>query len=239
MKKISIFSTAVFAAAVVAGGIALAQDTTPQAAPGQGAGAQQTQPGGGYGRGQGGGYRHGWRGEGRGEGYGAGHGMGRREGRGFGGGWADPATLAARKTELAITPAQEKLWTDYVNAVEAIAEARKAREAIDRDKMRAMSAEDRQKFRTAQRENMQKNREALIKSRDALVAALTDEQKAKFNTGQRFAQNRQGGMGYGHGHGMGYGMGRHSEGRGGRGWGDSHHGQRGGWRGGRDGGHRH
>lgn len=222
MKTPTIFALAFLSATAIAGGLAMAQTAaTPETAKPETAAPAQTQPqagerGRGYRRHEGRGYGRGER-MGHGEGRGQGRGEGRGEGRGMGMGRAamlDPAQLAARKSALGITPAQENLWKEYAGAVETFAEARKGREAIDRDKVRAMSADERQKFRTGMREAMQKNRDALIKARTALVAALSDEQKAKVPSLTRAADargDRMGGRGRDRGerHGHGYGRGDH------------------------------
>lgn len=228
MKTPTLFVLALLSATAVAGGLAMAQDAPkPETAKPEATAPAQTAPqtggrgwghryheGRGYGMGRGEG-----RGEHRGMGRGERRGEGRGEGRGFGRGASfDPAQLASRKTELGITPAQETVWKNFASALETFAEARKGREAIDRDKVRAMSADERQKFRTAMRESMQKNREAVVKAREALVATLSDEQKAKFPALTRTADQRgpRMGQGYGRGHGEMHGRrhGRDGHGRG-------------------------
>jgi len=142
------------------------------------------------------------------------HGMGMgNQGAGPAGqrGMHDPSAgagrLAALKTELKISAAQEPAWQNFEATVNQQTQARQAM----RDGMHA-SMQDPKAAATmdhaAQREAMSKLQAAQQSERDAarqaLFAALSPEQKALAE--QRLAG--QHGMGMGKGHGMGQGQGK-------------------------------
>jgi hypothetical protein len=115
-----------------------------------------------------------------------------------GGGQAgDVATsLAATKTELKITAAQEPAWQAFETVVRQQADARQALRTGMQARMQDPAAASKIDH-TAQRETMQKlhevNQAAHDKARQALYAVLSPEQK-------QLADQRLGG---GHGQGMG------------------------------------
>jgi LTXXQ motif family protein len=117
-------------------------------------------------------------------GAGKGQGMGRHQG-GPGGqrGAGNPADVAARlaaaKTSLAITTAQEPAWQAFEGMARQHAEARQAMRSTMQGAMQGQAASA---DHAAQREAMMKQREAhraeSEAARQALYAVLTPEQKA-------------------------------------------------------------
>lgn len=112
--------------------------------------------------------------------------------------------LAALKTELKITAAQEPAWQQYETVLRQQAEARKAmhdkmqaqRQATPQDPKAAAGTD-----RAALRESMRQQHEAHLAARDqarqALLAVLTPEQKTLL-ADQRLGSGRGHGQGAGH-----------------------------------------
>jgi LTXXQ motif family protein len=117
------------------------------------------------------------------QGGGMGHGMGMGA---FGhgpmlGAFGDPATrLAALKTELGITSAQEAAWNTYAKTVQDTTTAWRAEhQNIDRAKIHAMSDQERQAFFTQRQQEQQKAFDTIKASAEKLTATLSDFQKGK------------------------------------------------------------
>ena len=126
-------------------------------------------------------------GMGQGMGQGMGPGMGQHAGPGMRHQMAGPETaaaaqtrLAALKTELKITAAQEAAWTAYAGVVQQQAEQREATRTQMQTKMHDPKLSDAE--RTAMRESMMKAREQHLAARTAAIkdlqAVLTPEQRA-------------------------------------------------------------
>jgi hypothetical protein len=166
----------VAAAAMLAGGAALAQ--TADGPGGFGPGRMQGMHGQ---MGQGMGGMHGAMGHGmHGQ---AGPGMRGQMGRGMSGGpgltQRDAAEIDSLKTELGITAAQEPAWTRYAKAVaDAAAAMDAARENVDPDTVRKLSPAERFAFVSKIRAEAQKQREAVEAAANDLLATLDDAQKA-------------------------------------------------------------
>jgi hypothetical protein len=93
---------------------------------------------------------------------------------------ADPAQIDALKAELAITPAQEQVWSKYAKAVQdAAATMKTTRESIDPEAVSKMTPADRFAFVTKMREQGQKQFGAVKAAADELLAMLDATQKAK------------------------------------------------------------
>lgn len=134
-------------------------------------------------------------GMGRGHGMGGGHGMEGRQGMGGHGGRGrgpsegtgqrsgalsfEPAALAALKSELGITAAQEAAWSRYEKAAQAMHTARTDRAGMDREAVRSMAPADRFAFATGMREEMRKLGDELRAAGDALLEALDAGQREK------------------------------------------------------------
>jgi hypothetical protein len=157
----------------------------------------------GYGPGQGMGPGMGWgpgHGMGPGMGWGPGHGMGPGMGRGpgFGPGFAGTAGfeghLAALKTDLKITPAQEKAWEAYANELKQQAQSMQEWHAAMFANPQATALE-RSELRTKMIKQREQQAEKTAAAFKDLYAALTPDQKAVAD--RRFG----GGMASGYGPG--------------------------------------
>lgn len=94
--------------------------------------------------------------------------------------FADPARFETLKSELAITPAQEPIWTKYTKTIENAATAMKtAREGVDPATVGKMTPQQRFAFATKMREQGQKQFEAVKNAADELFKTLDDSQKTK------------------------------------------------------------
>jgi Spy/CpxP family protein refolding chaperone len=183
------------------------------------AGLSLAHPGGGYGMGygMGPGYgMHGGMGYGMGPGTGMGPGAGMGPGMGYGmgpgmgaagpeGEAALAGSLAALKTELKITPAQETAWTTYEKQTRQQAESMQAMHQQMQEQMHGQQAAgktpaDFEALRAAMFKLRQANAEARAVVVKDLYAVLTTEQKA-------VADRRLGGRAFGPGQGRGYGAG--------------------------------
>ena len=91
----------------------------------------------------------------------------------------DPANLPALKTKLAITSEQEPQWAAYSKEVSNVWETRQAMRQSMQDQ--PMTQAERQEVRTAHQEAGTEIRAELQKSRNALSAALTPEQRNIFD----------------------------------------------------------
>ena len=178
MRKKVLLIGAAAVAATLAGGWALAQSYGPGYGPpwmhGEGPGGRgpgmMHQMGPGMGAGMGPGMMHGHRGVG----------SGMRGPGGPGSAFADPAQIEKLKSELAITPAQEPVWTKYTKTIQDAAAAMKtARESVDPATVGTMSPQDRYAFMTKMREQGQKQFETVHGAADELFKTLDDGQKAK------------------------------------------------------------
>ena len=123
-------------------------------------------------------------GKGMGHGMMKGHGMVKGTGpgmmHGMSGSGFDPAQIAALKTELGITPAQEPVWSKYAKAVQDAAAAMKtAREGVDPKTNGKMNPADRFAFVTRMRERGEEQFEAVKLAATEFLATLDDSQKAK------------------------------------------------------------
>ena len=153
-------------------------------------------PGSGMGPGMMGGYGPGY---GRGPGMMGGNGPGYGMGPGMMGARGDAVeSLAALKTELAITATQESAWQAYADNVKKHQETRQAWFAKMQETRSAGSAPDILALQTEHMKQRQTEMAANAKALKELYAALTPEQKALAD--QRFG-------GYGRGYGAGYGRG--------------------------------
>jgi hypothetical protein len=94
----------------------------------------------------------------------------------------DPARLATLKTELGITATQEPAWTRYTKAVEDAATAMASRTEIDPETIRNMSPADRFAFVSKIRERAQIQFTAVQTAANELLAVLDETQKAKART---------------------------------------------------------
>ena len=181
MKKKVLVIGGIAAAAVLAGGWALAQ-SGGDGPGGFGPPFMHGQGPGGMGPGM---MQH----MGQGMGPGMGKGMMGHMGGGMGPGMMhgaagptqfDPARLEALKAELGITAAQEPAWTKYAKAVQDAAAAMKTtREGIDPDAVSKMTPQDRFAFVTKMREQGQKQFATVKTAAEELLATLDDTQKAK------------------------------------------------------------
>jgi hypothetical protein len=176
MNKKALLITALAAAGVLAGGLALAE---PRGRGPDGFGPPFMRGEGSWGPGWG---MH-W-GRGAWSGRGPGMMMGRGMGPGFmgrgGPGWAfaSSAAIAELKAELEIKAAQEPAWDKYTKALqEAAAAARTARDAVDYDALRKMTPEERFAFMTTQREQRWKQFEPVRAAAKELLAVLDETQK--------------------------------------------------------------
>jgi Spy/CpxP family protein refolding chaperone len=162
-------------------------------------------PGGGYGMGYGMGPGYGMHG---GMGYGMGPGMGPGMGGWAAGPEAEAAVagwLAALKTELKITAAQEPAWTAFEKQTRQQAESMQAMHRQMQEQMHGPQAADKTAADfEALRATMFKLRQANAEARAVVVkdlyAVLTAEQKT-------VADHRLGGPAFGPGPGRGYGQG--------------------------------
>jgi hypothetical protein len=172
MKKKALVIGGIAAAALLAGGYALAQSI------GHGPGGMSGMGPGMHGpmgmHGSMGAGMHGQMGPGMRGGMGAGmHG-------GHGQAQFDPARLDALKTELGITGAQEPAWTQYVKAVRDAATAMKTtREGVDPSTVSKLSPADRFAFVTKMREHALTQFESVKTAANELLGAIDDTQKAK------------------------------------------------------------
>jgi hypothetical protein len=113
-----------------------------------------------------------------------GHGPGMMKGIGpgmmHGSSFADPAQLDTLKGELGITAAQEAAWGKYAKAVQDAAAAMKtARESVDPSAVSQMSPSERFAFVTKMREQGQKQLEAVGAAASELLTVLNEAQKAR------------------------------------------------------------
>jgi hypothetical protein len=176
MKKKVLIIGGIAATAVLAGGWALAQTAGhgpgsfgPPFMQGKGPGMMQHKGGMGPGMGKGMMMQH----KGGAMGPGMMHG-------GPGPAQFDPARLAALKTELGITAAQEAAWTKYAKAIEDAATAMKTmRAGIDPNTVRNMTPQDRFAFVSKIRERAQSQFTAVQTAANELLATLDDTQKTK------------------------------------------------------------
>jgi hypothetical protein len=133
-------------------------------------------------------------------GFGGGPG-GRGGGPGFGRGMNDPVEyLAALKTELAITPAQDAAWNSYAEVVQTMA-----------NQMRAMHANVYEAMQTATWQERRDMMNAMFQSRTEahrMVQEAAQKLLPNLNPAQRSqaALKLPGLMPQGRGHGMGQGM---------------------------------
>jgi hypothetical protein len=92
----------------------------------------------------------------------------------------DPARLATLKIELRIKPAQERAWSKYTQSIQDAATAMKAaREAVNPETAGKVGPQERFAFATKMREQAQTQHEAVTTAANELLAALDDTQKAK------------------------------------------------------------
>jgi len=138
---------------------------------------------------------------------GAGPGAGR--GPGFGRGMNDPATyLAGLKTELAITPAQEKPWGEYAETVQGMAMQMQAMHASVFEKMQTATWQERQDMMNGMFASRDEAHRIVHEAAEKLLPELTPEQRTKAATSLPGLIGPAAGMGPGMGRGMGGGMGR-------------------------------
>lgn len=193
MKKSFLLIGAAAAATLIAGGWAFAQS------PGFGPAYMWGESHAGMGPGM---MQHMGRGMGRGmgpammqqggAGFGPGMGAGMMYG-GFGQMFADPGQIDRLKSELGITPAQERAWTDYANAVKDAADKMTAmHESMYAEAVRDWSPADRFAFMTSTREELHTQFQTVQAAVNELLATLDDTQKAK-------AQERLPGLAFGPG----------------------------------------
>lgn len=105
-------------------------------------------------------------------------GFGMRGGPGFT--QIDPARLDALKSALAITTAQQAVWTKYAKAIEdSEAAMKKAAASVDAEAFSKMTPQDRFAFMSKMREQGQKQFETVLSAAKELLAALDDTQKVK------------------------------------------------------------
>lgn len=120
-----------------------------------------------------------------GPGYGMGHGMmmgGPMMHGGYGpmmmGGTTDPALFATLKQKLAITPAQEKAWTAYVDAVQTNAQSMQdTHNGMDFQALRQMSPDDLRGFMQGMHASRLDQMTAVATARENLFKLLDDNQK--------------------------------------------------------------
>ena len=186
-------------------------------------GLSLSHPGGGYGMGPGYGM-HGGMGYGMGPGYGMHGGMGYGMGPGMGGWASGPEAeaavagwLAALKTELKITAAQEPAWAALEKQTKEQAESLQAMHRQMQEQMHGPQAAgktpaDFEALRAAMFKLREANAEARAVVVKDLYAVLTADQKT-------VADRRLAGPGFGAGPGRGYGQGPGRGYGGGPGWG--------------------
>jgi hypothetical protein len=106
---------------------------------------------------------------------------GMRHGLMMGGAFGDPAEhLAALKTELGITAAQEAAWNTYAKALQDTAAAMRAQhQDFDPAAIHAMSDQDRLAFFTQRFDEHQKAFASVKTAAEKLTPALNEVQKAK------------------------------------------------------------
>ncbi|OIQ95117.1 hypothetical protein GALL_229250 [mine drainage metagenome] len=91
----------------------------------------------------------------------------------------DPARLPALKTKLAITGAQEPLWTAYANQVSTLWETRQAmRQSMQGQSMTWAERQEMRKSHQAAGADLRAN---LQKARNDLSAVLTPQQRSIFD----------------------------------------------------------
>ncbi|MCW9045231.1 MAG: Spy/CpxP family protein refolding chaperone [Alphaproteobacteria bacterium] len=82
------------------------------------------------------------------------------------------------KEKLGITPSQEEVWSAYVNTLKETTENAQAQhESMDRDSIHKMDEKDRWQLMETMMEARSEDAKAVVTSRDALFAVLTDKQK--------------------------------------------------------------
>lgn len=117
------------------------------------------------------------------------------------GGTTDPAWFATLKQQLAITPAQEKAWTAYVDTVQANAQSMQdTHNNMDFQALRQMSPDDLRGFMQGMHASRLDQMTAVATAREDLFKVLDDNQK-------RLATSALGnfGPGFGPGSRMAYG----------------------------------
>jgi hypothetical protein len=94
------------------------------------------------------------------------------------GGATDPAWFATLKQKLVITPAQEKAWTAYVDAVQTNAQSMQdTHNGMDFQALRQMSPDDLRGFMQGMHASRLDQMTAVATARDDLFKLLDDNQK--------------------------------------------------------------
>jgi hypothetical protein len=137
-------------------------------------------------------------------------------GPGFGRGMNDPASyLAALKTQLHITPAQEPAWKEYADVVENVGNQMRAMHANVFESMQTATWQERQEMMNGMFQSRDEVHRMVQEAAETLKPHLTPEQQKLAATslpglmpfGPRGGMGHVQGMGMGRGPGMGQGMG--------------------------------
>jgi hypothetical protein len=129
-------------------------------------------------------------------------------GPGFGRGMADPASyLAALKTEMGITPAQDSAWKAYAEVVETMAGQMKGMRTHTQDAMQTATWQDRQEMMNTMFSSRTEAQRMVHEAAEKLLPELTPAQRSQANARLPGLMPQGAGMGRGMGQGMGQGMG--------------------------------
>lgn len=142
---------------------------------------------------------------------GPGGGPGAGRGPGFGRGMTDPvAYLAALKSELGITAAQEAAWSEYAETVTGTAKQMQAMHAAMFEKMQTATWQERRDMMDGMFASRNEAHRMVQEAAQKLLPSLSPEQKGKAATELPGligpGPGKGGGMGPGTGRGMGQGM---------------------------------
>jgi hypothetical protein len=121
---------------------------------------------------------------------------------------ADPASyLAALKTEMGITPAQDAAWNAYAEVVETMAAQMKGMHANTREAMQIANWQERQEMMNAMFGSRTEAHRMVHDAAEKLLPELTSAQQSQANAKLPGLMPQGAGMGRGMGQGTGMGRG--------------------------------